>query len=103
MHSRIRSARTADLDPRCVFDRSGRTVDLLVTSQPEYSSMSGFELRDANAKLREGATTQRVETVSLDDLLDAHDAPEVIDYISVDTEGSELEIFLAFSWRRQLR
>ena len=41
-----------------------------------------------------------VLTVSLDDLLDQHDAPETIDYLSIDTEGSEFTILDSYSFKR---
>jgi hypothetical protein len=34
----------------------------------------------------------------LDQLLYEHDAPQVIDYLSIDTEGSEFEILQAFDF-----
>lgn len=39
-----------------------------------------------------------VDTISLNDLIDEVDAPEYIDYLSIDTEGSELEILESIDW-----
>jgi len=39
-----------------------------------------------------------VTTLSLVDMLDKYNAPKHIDYLSIDTEGSEFDILSAFDW-----
>jgi hypothetical protein len=41
-----------------------------------------------------------VETISLMDLLDQYNAPRKIDYLSIDTEGSEFTILEGIDWER---
>ena len=42
--------------------------------------------------------TYKVETISLNDLLQKYNCPKVFDYLSIDTEGSELQILSAFDF-----
>ena len=88
-HSAIRSSRSAVLDTRAVFSRSGDTLQFLCDDEGE---LSGIVETHTRSQARTGGKVIPVETVSLVDLLSHHKAPAVIDYMSVDTEGSELQI-----------
>lgn len=93
--------RKAAIDYRCVWSRSGEQIEFLATQYPELASIKDFSANDFHRETRaQGAQTIVVETVSLNDLLSQHQAPAAIDYLSVDTEGSELEILRAFDFDR---
>ena len=47
---------------------------------------------------REKVKSYEVNTVSLIDLLKMYDAPRFVEYLSIDTEGSEYDILSAFDW-----
>ena len=92
----LKKNRNSILDFRCVWKTSGKTVDLIVPSKPEFSKISILK----NPKSLNVAQSEKVETVSLIDLLNTYNAPKNIDYLSIDTEGSEYEILEAFDFSK---
>lgn len=92
----------ARIDLRCVHAYTGRTVAFTATdnSDPELSCISEFSRMDHFAPVRAKGAELLVETVSLNDLLAQHEAPAEIDYMSIDTEGSEYVILSEFDFKR---
>lgn len=97
-HGKLHQARGCAIDHRCVWDRSGERLVFNEAIELEYSTLAPYSSLDRHAAKRAGGRRYTVETVSLRDLLSQHKAPRVIDYLSVDTEGSELEIFRPFDF-----
>jgi FkbM family methyltransferase len=104
-HRRLRRERRTIVDHDCVWARTGETQSFLCTEKPAFSRLASVRPDDIFERAGRRAVAREIEvpTVSLDDLLDRHGAPERIDYISVDTEGAERAILEAFDFgRRQI-
>jgi FkbM family methyltransferase len=98
-HAALRQNRECAVDTRCVWANSGESLEFAETTEPEYSTVRNMVgLEDGNEAFRAASTTYEVASVSLNDLLDEHSAPSCIDYLSIDTEGSEYEILRAFDF-----
>jgi FkbM family methyltransferase len=91
--------RNCAIDHRCVWKQSGeKLIFKEVPEDPELSTAAAFVNSDHQAAQRKQHQAYEVTTISLYDLLQAHHAPRYIDYLSVDTEGSEFEILNAFDF-----
>ena len=88
--------RRCRIDLRCVSDRTGATVKFQTADQGGWPGMVGHIYREANSR----GNVIEVETVSLNDLMDQNGAPHHVDYISVDTDGSEPMIMQAFDFTK---
>jgi FkbM family methyltransferase len=98
-HNLLRLNRNCKVDTRAVYSSSGKTLDFISTSLPGLSTLSTFHNESGkNSKLKSISNRYSVETISLNSLLTQHSAPREIDYISIDTEGSELEILRSFDF-----
>jgi FkbM family methyltransferase len=100
-HPGLSSNRDCDVSAQCVWKRTGDTMDFLVAGHAEFSRLATVIPEDRHEERRQKrATTIQVETISLNDLLLQHGAPKTIDFMSLDTEGSELAILEAFDFER---
>ncbi len=95
-----RSAKALDA---CIAGKSGEIVDFVLAD--EFGGIKDYISDDRHASRRESyaqlpENVLRLETVSLDEFLRQNEAPFQIDYISVDSEGSELDILRAFPFEK---
>lgn len=97
-HPAIRRNRACFVDDRCVWTRTGEE---LIFNQPAiaaHSTIDSYAGADMHAATRTEGLRYPVQTISLNDLLAWWRAPRRIDYLSIDTEGSELDILKAFDF-----
>lgn len=92
-HSKLTSQRQAKVSDMAVWAKSGE--ELLFHEDAELSTIHGFERLKHEAR---SGVTYKVKTISLNDLLSSLNAPRFIDFLSVDTEGSEFEILSSLDW-----
>lgn len=104
-HESLSQNRTAHIEHDCVSSRSGDVVVFITTNDtdPELSAIAAFSDGDHFGSLRDNSARVEKSTISLDDLLDKYGAPDDVDYLSMDTEGSELDILSAYSFRRKFK
>jgi FkbM family methyltransferase len=92
----IKNHRTAKAYPYAVSDQHWGKVEFIETNQPGLSTLKGYENLDRHQSLRADGMRYEVETTTLSNLLNLACSPKQIDYLSMDTEGSELDILLNF-------
>jgi len=96
------SNRSSIIDSRLVWNLSGEKKEFMELGDSGLSTASEYAQLGLHGttRLNSRSKTYLVDTVSLNDLLKEHKAPVAIDYISIDTEGSELKILEAFDFSR---
>ena len=102
-HSSLFSSRSVPIDIRAITNRTGDTVEFKeMTTYTGLSGLQQYNYNDMHSELRRNGDGRiyNVETVSLTDYLDQYRAPHLIDYMSVDTEGSEPDILEAFDFSK---
>jgi len=99
-HSSLAANRAVAIDTDCVWTTTGATLEFNMTDAGELSTIATFSDSDGHRQSRANGDRYDVRTVSLNDLLARHNAPRYIDYLSIDTEGSEYSILSGFDFTR---
>jgi FkbM family methyltransferase len=99
-HAALKVNRNTFIDYRFVWSKSGEQLEFKETEAREGSTLSTLVDRDFNRDDRAKGTTYTVHTITLNDLLVTYKSPTDIDYLSIDTEGSEFDILNAFDFSR---
>jgi FkbM family methyltransferase len=98
-HEELKKHRNCHIDTHCVWRDSDKTFAFNeVNAIPELSTIHSLSDCDMHHNNRKVGQTYDVTTISFLELLKKHNAPRIIDYLSIDTEGSEFEILSAFDF-----
>lgn len=95
----LKKNRQSVVSDACITGKTGETVEFIMAG--EFGGIKDYLDADKHADRRASfaqlpENNLRLQTISLHDFLTENNAPHHIDYISVDTEGSELDILRQF-------
>lgn len=96
----LRANRNSHIETNCVWSKSGDILNFNEVAQSELSTIERFSDKDYHAHEREMFISYPVQTISLNDLLIKYNAPFHINYLSLDTEGSEFEILSSLDFAK---
>jgi len=94
----LKKNRLCTVSGECIGPVTGEEVDFVFADVfgGMLADIANDEHHEKRKAYRDSGATARLTTISLNDFLLKHDAPETIDYLSVDTEGSEFAILETF-------
>jgi FkbM family methyltransferase len=95
----LRENRVCNIETQCVWSKSGEILSFHESDEAVLSTVNSLRtMADGNKDYRLAGKQYDVQTISLEDLLKKYSAPKKIDYLSIDTEGSEYEILSNFNF-----
>lgn len=98
-HKSLRENRPlANIEEMCVWSESNHCLDFNESDFAELSTINSFSSIDIHANRRLIGSRYTVTSISLNDLLRKYNSPKHIDYLSIDTEGSEFKILSALDF-----
>ena len=102
-----RNRRNTKIITDCIYTCTGEIMSFISSATGVLSSLKKHSKDDANGPLSGNAKQRlaefkdiKVQTISLNDVFEIHFNGEPIEYMSVDTEGSEFEILSSFNFSK---
>lgn len=99
-HESLRNNRSAAVETKCVWEDSTSVLKFKEASTAELSTIDAYSGGDTHKRSRFFGRKYDVHTISLNDLLAKYGAPGQMDYLSIDTEGSELRILQSLDFSK---
>lgn len=99
-HHDLHKNRSCIIDTKCVWSDSTTRLNFNESETGELSQIDLFLDNDFISSTRNISSSYKVSAISLNELLEIHNAPLDVDYLSIDTEGSEYEILQAFNFNK---
>lgn len=104
MASKSKTNRKVVISTDCVWRSSNEKIQFTEVDNSaesaELSTISDYANCYTHASAHRNSKQYEVNTMSLEDLLDQNNAPPIIDYLSIDTEGTEYDILSNFNFER---
>lgn len=102
LFEQLKQNRSCRVSDACIAGHTGECVEFILAG--DLSAMRSHAFKDGHRGVREDALAKGDVvtrwTVSLHDFLMREGAPNTIDYLSIDTEGSEFEILASFPFQQ---
>ena len=99
-HSELSNNRNCLLDFRAVTDQDHQKLKFSETLLPELSTITSMKPDDFWTASRLNSKDYLVDTITLNVGLSEIAFPTELDYLSIDTEGSELEVLMGLNMRK---
>ena len=96
----LKKNRNCHIDFRCVYNKSGDFIVFNEVEEGELSTIHEYSDKDGHSSSRKKGLKYEVETITLEKLLIEYNSPNIIDYLSIDTEGSEYDILKGFNFTK---
>ena len=97
---KLKKNRISKIETKVVLSKTGEIITFIDTQIPELSTIESKKSTDVHSAIRKVKTKYKKIKINLNDLFYKHKVPKKIDFMTIDTEGSEYEILKSFNYKK---